>query len=98
MPDGSKAKVPISGDDPRFDLYRQREKHIHTIGNLTLITGNLNGSISNAAWDVKRPEILNNSSLPINQTLRQYDNWNEETIEERGQWLFEQAKKIWSRA
>jgi hypothetical protein len=71
---------------------------LNSLGNLTLITSSLNPSLSNAAWDVKRPELLKFSKL--NLTRYFYDDelaktWNEQMILKRGKFLLAEMLKIW---
>ena len=65
------------------------------MGNLTLLTQSLNSSVSNSAWANKKEAMLDASLLPITQRLRRYEAWNEESIEQRGKELLEEALKIW---
>ena len=74
-----------------------RERIIHTIGNLTLITPSLNSSISNGPFDKKVEEIKKHSILLLNNELKAEESYNEKSIEERGKKLFETALKIWPR-
>lgn len=100
LADGSKGVVAPWGqpeDDPAMAATRLRNSAVQTFGNLTLITGSLNSSISNSGWAVKRPEILRNSVLPINLQLQGFENWDDATIELRGRDLLSRALKIWSR-
>lgn len=81
----------------------KRNRKLLTLGNLTIITQNLNSVIRDANWNVKRKgkgdkQGLNTYSAGL-ETISQYltlDQWNEETIEDRAQFLYEKAKKIWS--
>ncbi|MHA4867518.1 DUF262 domain-containing protein [Duganella sp. PWIR1] len=100
LPDGSTgAKSPweLQENDPRLEATRNRNVAIQTFGNLTIITGSLNSSISNSGWAVKRPEVMRNSILPINLQLQGFENWDEATIERRARDLLNRALKIWSR-
>lgn len=73
-----------------------------TLGNLTIITQSLNSSIRDANWIIKRtgkPEKkgLNTYSSGL-ETMNHYltfDEWNEQTITERANFLYERAKEIW---
>jgi hypothetical protein len=65
------------------------------MGNLTILTQELNSSVSNAAWLTKRPELLKFSLLPINQQLHGYDAWDEGAIQKRGEELLTRACKLW---
>ncbi|PXX95926.1 DUF262 domain-containing protein [Halomonas sp. LBP4] len=108
MPVKWQASWPMPEDvaaDPekRLAFNQERNRQLHTLGNLTLITGSLNPSLSNASWDQKRPELCKYSKLNLNRyfhppkegesdALRE---WNEATIEHRGQALYQTARSIW---
>ena len=70
---------------------------IHRIGNLTLLTKELNPSVSNGPWLKKRDEILKHSALNLNRPFQNVSTWNESAIEQRSAALFGIAKKIWPR-
>lgn len=76
---------------------RRRNELIQTFGNLTLITGNLNSSMKNSAWEIKRDAILTNSVAPINGVLNRFPTWDESTIQLRGRELMGRAMMLWSR-
>jgi hypothetical protein len=60
----------------------ERDRMIYTLGNLTLITGKLNGALGNSPWVTKRSELSSYSVLPLNQGLP--DTWDETAIRARG--------------
>lgn len=100
LPDGSKGMsweelVDAEADDPRAIATRSRERAIHTIGNLTILTQALNSSVSNGPWPEKKPALLQASLLPINLQLGAFDRWDEQAIVQRGQSLLERALRIW---
>jgi hypothetical protein len=72
-----------------------RDRLIHTIGNLTLLSLGLNSEVSNSSWALKKPRMLQVSLLPINQSLHVHTEWNDSTISERSLELFEVAKRLW---
>lgn len=76
---------------------QRRERLINTLGNLTLITGSLNPSLSNGSWVTKRPELLKFSKLNLTQYFHGEDaaTWNESAIEKRTGLLLKQMIKIW---
>jgi len=81
----------------------KRNRKLLTLGNLAIITQPLNASIRDADWKTKKEgkgskkEGLNKyaSSLEILNQFLNLDEWNEERIEERAEFLFEKAKEIW---
>ena len=77
----------------------RREEAIATLGNLTLLNGPLNLSISNAAWDVKRSGIEESDNLFLNRRLLQeFPNaWTEDDIHSRGEWMHNVIVEIWPR-
>lgn len=74
-----------------------RERFIHTLGNLTLLTQKLNASIGNGKFTKKRQSIVADSDLRLNAWLRNDDRtqWTEKDIQDRGSDLFEIALKLW---
>jgi len=75
----------------------RRNEAIHRIGNLTLLTKELNPTVSNGPWLKKRDEILKHSALNLNRPFQNISTWDEAAIEQRSAALFEIAKKIWPR-
>jgi hypothetical protein len=66
-----------------------REGLVNVLGNLTLVTGALNSSMSNAAWAIKQSILL------LNQPIKSREQWNEEAIHVRGTALIEMIVKRW---
>ena len=77
-----------------------RNRAIHTIGNLTLVNGRLNSSLSNAPWDRKRETLADHSVLFLNKRLvnKGPKVWDEAAIEKRAKWLHKRAVRIWPHA
>lgn len=73
----------------------RRDRLIHTIGNLTLLTQKLNGAVSNGHFSMKRPAITQQSALRLNSYFQRVDWWDEEGILARGRELFQTARAIW---
>lgn len=82
-------------DPARLARQMERDGAIDKLGNLTLLTGPLNSSVSNGSYSVKMPAVRSHSGLALNRELADYDDWNEERIAERGAALFRIAQKIW---
>lgn len=100
--DGSKGmdmleRFDASQDDPRLTASRMRDDAKQTLGNLTILSSELNSSQSNMSWDQKRPEMMKHSLLPINQALLEMKTWDETSIEERGKELLARALGVWKR-
>jgi len=109
MPQAWDANWPLAAGDTTNDdtgerdtimeqkAQRRRDRLINTLGNLTLITGSLNPSLSNSAWANKRPELIKFSKLNLTQYFHgtEADDWNEAAIEQRTSYLFNQLARIW---
>lgn len=74
-----------------------RDRIVHTIGNLTLVTRPLNAALSNDPWAEKRSQLQKYSDLPINKDLTNHAGsvWDEQAIIDRGQRLAEIAIRVW---
>jgi uncharacterized protein with ParB-like and HNH nuclease domain len=77
------------------DATQKRDRLKHTFGNLTLLTQPLNSSVSNSAFDIKKPAIVSNSALALNRHFHDKDAWGDMTIETRGESLFAHASTLW---
>jgi hypothetical protein len=73
----------------------ERERLLHTFGNLTLLTHPLNSSVGNGNWETKRPEICKQSALALNRYFQDAAVWDSEQILERGRWLLQTASRVW---
>jgi hypothetical protein len=76
---------------------QRRDRLLNSLGNLTLVTSSLNPSLSNAAWETKRPELLKYGKLNLMQYFHGFDvdKWDEDKIEARSLHLLNQLKHIW---
>jgi uncharacterized protein with ParB-like and HNH nuclease domain len=79
----------------KFHRIEKRNKILHTMGNLTILTNSLNPSISNSAFPVKKKEIARQSTLVVNSYFQSKEEWNESEIQKRGKVLFNSIKLIW---
>ncbi len=66
----------------------ERDRRVHTLGNLTLVTQSLNSKVSNAAWASpggKREALNAHSSLLMTRAVtdRFIDGWDDDDIDER---------------
>jgi hypothetical protein len=97
LPDGTFVDDSGAEESTRATQASARNRVLQTIGNLTLLTQSLNSSISNQAWEQKRPAVLGASMLPLNLQLQEFPTWDESAIERRGRALFERALRVWPR-
>lgn len=77
---------------------QNRNNKLLTLGNLAIITLPLNISIRDSDWNTKKDGGLNTFSSgieTINKYL-QYDNWDESSIDERAEFLYNKAMEIWA--
>ncbi len=101
---------PVGSDDRQARLTRQDS--VHRLGNLTLLTQKLNGSVSNKPWPVKSAEIKRHALLKLTTSSvfavpgrvteewsdeRWASDWDEERIKRRSLWLTGLAVSAWQR-
>ena len=84
---------PMTNGDE--ELVERRAAMINVIGNLTLITGELNASLSNQPWGKKRQHLHQHSVLLLNNELVTQDSWDEDAIGARSRLLAERIAKLW---
>lgn len=89
----------IQGD---ADASNRRDRLVDTIGNLTLVTQRLNGTLSNRPWNAsnkggKRDLLEEYSLLVLNKRVIQQDDWTEADIQARGKDLAEAITEVWPR-
>lgn len=96
MPQSWKDHWPLPPGN-EVEKSQQREALINTVGNLTVITGKLNQSVSNGAWDVKRSGLDTFSNLVINRELVHEPEWNEDKIARRSERIARYICEIWPR-
>jgi len=80
---------------------KERDRKLLTLGNLAIITQNLNAKIRDSDWDKKKKGTKNDGLCDYTrelETMNQYLNlasWNESTIEKRAKDLYNHAIQIW---
>ena len=77
-----------------------RDQLVHTIGNLTLLTGKLNSKVSNGPWlgqDSKRAGLVEHDVLILNRKLLEKagESWTDELIRARTDELAQRILDIW---
>lgn len=77
------------------DVAAWRDSRLQNLGNLTLIRGTLNSSVSNKGYDLKRPALAEQSALRLNTVFQNQLHWDEAVIETRARDLAGQIVRIW---
>ena len=90
MPNGDRINRDLF--DPRVI---ERNRSLHSIGNLTLMTAGLNIAASNREFIEKRNRLEEHTSLYMNRWFLRRESWNEDDIKERSADLADKAKNIW---
>ncbi len=104
LPQDWRAHWPLEVVDDPEEHHRRighRDRIKHTIGNLTLVTGKLNPTLSNSPWEKKHQVLQDHSTLFLNKNL--LSAWGnapfaEAEIEQRGRGLAGLVCQIWPSA
>lgn len=93
MPRSWQANWPLDDGESEQD----REQLIHVLGNLTLLTGKLNGKVSNSAWMTKRSALREHDVLKLNVALIDAagEAWTDDKIRDRTDELTLDILAIW---
>ena len=83
-------------DDTNVGKIVRRDRLIHSVGNLTLVTPPFNSKVSNKEFKVKKKALADQSVLILNRRIAKKAKWNEKKIEQRSNWISNLAKKVWS--
>ena len=95
MPQEWEAHWPLPEGLDRLTAEPERDKLLHTFGNLTLLTQKLNSDVSNGPYHRKQPLIIRESALQMNTYFQDRQGWDEEAIRDRGASLFGVAQQLW---
>lgn len=79
-------------NDPKAE---NRNRVLHTLGNLTLLTGGLNISSGNKGFLEKRKKLEEHTGLFLNKWFLKRDSWDETDIRKRGEAFADIAVSIW---
>ena len=100
--------MPQTWEENWSDIINNNEEKayelIYQIGNMTLLKGSLNATLSNLSWDRKKNgdngkykyHISNNADLIINKELLDKEIWNETEITKRSENLIKEFFEIWN--
>lgn len=92
--------------DASEDETEERNRLLHTLGNLTLVSGRLNPALSNRPWTTdkngnrsKRDYLLENSNLKLNAEIaaKNPEAWTTTDIRNRSNVLIDRICEIWPR-
>ena len=81
-----------------FQCAKRRIEVLDSIGNLMLITGKLNSSLSNSPFPAKRSSLSENSMLIMNKGICNQSVWDSTQIRERTEELFTYFCSMWPSA
>ncbi|MDT0276663.1 DUF262 domain-containing protein [Blastococcus goldschmidtiae] len=102
LPQKWRENWPLSPDDLAGAIARDRL--LHVLGNLTLVSGGLNPALSNRPWTRddgkgKRDYLLEHSALKLNAKLvtQHHEAWTEDDIRARTTALTERVLTLWPR-
>ena len=87
--------LPTTAPDQLDAAAERRGAHLHRLWNLTIVTQPLNAALSNAPWSTKRVELNKHSRLLLNARLTECDSWDDDAIDERGEWLATTLTSVW---
>jgi hypothetical protein len=93
LPQSWQAHWPLPNGADLVQTNKDRKELLHTIGNLTLLSGSLNAKVSNGPWDTKYARIRKHSMSNLNQQLPVV--WDEAAIRHRTAALFKSAIVSW---
>lgn len=93
MPQKWETHWPMEEATPEKE--ESRNELVQTIGNLTLVTGSLNSTLSNQSWSKKQDRFRNHSLLLLNRTIGSFEDWSETQIRIRASDLSGRFLKLW---
>jgi hypothetical protein len=73
----------------------ERNLRINRLGNLTLTSGPLNSSLSNAPWATKRESLPKHTLLLLNHRVAAHESWSEAVIDARSIELARTICSLW---
>lgn len=88
--------LPQKNRNGKYKNYNEDEykKLVNRLGNLTLLSGKKNQSLSNKPFKEKK-RVYETSEINLTKKICYYDNWDETTIEKRQKDLAKIAIQIW---
>lgn len=83
-----------SWETSRRDFPGGIDKYVYRLGNMTLMSAELNGRLGNADFETKK-KVFGRDCLEITQKVLSAEKWTADEIKARQNWLASQACKIW---
>jgi uncharacterized protein with ParB-like and HNH nuclease domain len=80
-----------------FSTEQEREKYVHRLGNLVLLSRRKNSSAQNFEFNYKKEKYFNTPTAVFSLTIQviKETEWTPTIIEKRQKYLLEQIKKLW---
>ncbi|RLJ20920.1 hypothetical protein DJ031_04215 [bacterium endosymbiont of Escarpia laminata] len=78
-----------------FELAQERDGLKQCLGNLTVLTGKLNSSLSNSAYEEKRESLFSNSTLFLSKEIYKKSTWDVHEIRNREEELYGVFCDLW---
>lgn len=97
LPQAWQAHWPLPKAEDALRAEIDRNRLLHTFGNLTLATSALNPDLSNGPWAEKRSKLVEHSVLQLTKGILDSQHWDEDAIRVRGAFLADKALEIWPR-
>ena len=98
LPQSWESHWPLPTNLDEQEARQERNQLLHTIGNLTLVSGRLNSAVSNAPWVRKRETLGEHSVLFLNHLLLAESKnvaWDEQMILARSKRIAEVVSEVW---
>lgn len=108
MPQKWEDNWPLPEGISEEEMISRRNRLLHTVGNLTILSISQNSRNSNSGWKKKKDMLQKDSRVLLNRQLcnatswkewnqvqDSLDDWNEESIVERNKYLYEKIAEIW---
>lgn len=83
--------------DEWFPTEEERDKYVHCLGNLVLLSRERNSSAQNYEYEVKKDKYINNPTTIFALTIQaiKEKEWTPEIIEQRQRYLLGQLQNLW---
>ncbi len=98
LPQSWEAHWPLPKKVEEEEERHERNRLVHTIGNLTLLTGPLNTMVSNGPWNQKRETLEKHGILMLNRELLAESKdvmWDEDFIVDRSKRMAKLVASTW---